>query len=418
MQQHEPRETHASPPLGNRRLVGQQNVRRSLEEAARSGRTGHAWLLSGPIGSGTTALALAFAEWLQGIDNLSDLRGEAGSKMSSWHAHPDIHLFLPITTDVAKSEASIASTLKERRALLAEDPYEVADLKRRPSLNSESQSNKRPFYPIDYMNKEIRKKGNLKPMIGPWVITIVTEVESFRVESANAFLKRLEEPPANHLFILTSHDPSSLLPTIRSRCQHVRLKGLTNREVEEALIRHDGKSPEEARILARAANGNYEEARTLDPTEIEQLQKQQVALLRACWTHDATALMQSVDQWNKSLNRDAQITLCQGLQRLLRDILIYRESPNRELLHYPEQESVIASMVDNLPDARFEEMLTQLDEAQTLLARNIQFKLIFTVLTIRFGYLLRGENPPIPETDPWRHLPAIRTSQSGLAQAE
>ncbi|MGM0506269.1 MAG: ATP-binding protein [Bacteroidota bacterium] len=404
--------TVAEPALGNRRLLGQHDVRHHLQEAASSGSVPHAWLFSGPPGSGTTAIALAFAEWLQGIDHLSNFEGAATSRKSSWFTHPDIHVFLPLTSAISESASSTAQTLKERREVLAEDPYNIADLRRRPSLTEEGKQNLRPFYAIKYMNEVIRRKSQHKPAEGPWAISILTDVDTLNKTSANAFLKLLEEPPPNHLFLLTTHNPGDLLPTILSRCQQIRLGSLTPDEVERGLVEHDGMDAGSARFLARASYGNYEEARTVDPDEVRTIQQEQIRFFRACWTQDAPLLHKMIGGWHTKKNREGHLLLCRSMQRLIRDILVQRETQSAELLAHPEQQETIARMTENLPDARFEEIFRQLDEAQTLLARNVQFKLLFTTLAIRFGYLLRGEDSPIPERKAWHHLPALVQSES------
>src|SRR5690625_5450325 len=70
--------------FGNRRLVGQQHVREQILRILKSGRISHTWLLSGPEGSGKTAFALAFAEALNGVSNLTDLKetGLSGAALS------------------------------------------------------------------------------------------------------------------------------------------------------------------------------------------------------------------------------------------------------------------------------------------------------------------------------------------------
>ncbi|MEX1211490.1 MAG: hypothetical protein WEA36_01460 [Balneolaceae bacterium] len=397
----------APPALGNRRLIGQHDVRLHLQEAARSGTVPHAWLFSGPQGSGTTAMALAFAEWLQGIDHLSDLGGKATSRKSSWHSHPDIHLFIPLTTTIVKSNSETLRVLTERRKILSEDPYTIVDLRQRPSLDGSDDKNLRPFYPLRYMNTVIRKKSHHKPAEGPWVITLLTDVDTFRKESANAFLKLLEEPPPNHLFFLTTHNPGHLLPTILSRCQQIRLGSLSNDDIEEGLVAHDGMDPESARFLARSSYGNYEEARSMDSGEVRGIQQEQIQFFRACWTQDAPRLFKMIGDWHTKRNREGQLLLCRSMQRLIRDILVQRETQSASLLAHPDQQQTLENMTANLPDARFEEIFHQLDEAQTLLAQNIQFKLLFTTLAIRFGYLLRGEDAPISNREMWQHLPAL-----------
>lgn len=71
----------------------------------------------------------------------------------------------------------------------------------------------------------------------------MTQVETMRKETANAFLKLLEEPSDRLMFILTTESIDSLLPTITSRCQHIPLGTLTQAEVEQGLIEVDNIDP-------------------------------------------------------------------------------------------------------------------------------------------------------------------------------
>jgi len=115
-------------------LIGQANAREQLQRIIQSGRASHAYLFTGPAGVGKTAFALAFAEVLNGIDNLTDLQEKAFSKKSSWFNHPDIHLFIPLPTTVTKSQQNIIEEMKNRLSLLAKDPYDIVDFKFRPVL--------------------------------------------------------------------------------------------------------------------------------------------------------------------------------------------------------------------------------------------------------------------------------------------
>lgn len=195
--------------FGDRRLVGQRQAREHLERIIHSGRISHSYLLSGPSGVGKTAFALAFAEILNGVDHLTDLGGQAFSKKSSWFTHPDIHVFLPIPTNVSVSE------LRSRLELLKEDPYEVVDFSLRPSItNDEHSKNRRAFYPIRYFREEIKPVCYLTPNEGHKTVVIMTNIEEMKAEAANAFLKLLEEPSEDLVFVITTQHMESLLPTI------------------------------------------------------------------------------------------------------------------------------------------------------------------------------------------------------------
>lgn len=388
--------------FGDRRLVGQYSARTQAERMLKSDRLSHAYLLTGPDGVGKTAFALALAEVVNGIDHITDLKGSATSKKSSWYNHPDIHLFMPLPSTVGTSE------LQSRLELLSKDPYEIVDFTLRPALtDAESSKNRRAFYSIEYYHKEIRPKTVYKPNEGRRTVVILTGIDTMRKESANAFLKLLEEPSDNILFILTASNTDQLLPTIISRCQHIRLNPLTEEEIRHGLIQYDGKSEKDATYLARLANGNYSLTRFFDVEVLQETQKEAIKFLRYSYTQDVPILLKMIKDWNSSLNTESQIALCNSLELLLRDILVFRTSGNSELIHNIDQIDVIEKFCSSMEEARIEDMIGHLHELTHLLYQNVQFKYIFTALSLRFAYLMRGKEPVISSEEKWRHLPAV-----------
>jgi len=388
--------------FGNRRIVGQEKAREQTEKILSSGRLGHAYLITGPSGSGKTAFALTLAEIVNGVDNLTDLRGTAISKKRSWYLHPDIHLFLPLPTSVGTNE------LKNRLQMLAEDPYEIVDFSLRPALNTEDSSkNRRAFYSIDYYRDEIRPVTVLKPNEGRRTIVILTGVDTMRKESANAFLKLLEEPSNNLMFILTADSTDGLLPTIVSRCQQIRLKPLSTDEITNALINFDDIKKPDAEFLARISDGNYSLTRFLDPEQLKNSRAELISFLRHSYTQDAPELLKQIGSWHSKLNLESQIALCNTLEMLLRDIMIYKETESADLLINADQVDVIQKFCSSLKEARIGEMIEHLQHLKVMLYQNVQFKLIFTSLSFRFTNLMRGLDPEIDNNNVWKHLPAF-----------
>ena len=388
--------------LGDRRIVGQNHALKQVEKIFMSDRLSHAYLITGPAGSGKTAFALAMAEAINGVDHLTDLKGTARSAKSSWYSHPDIHLFIPLPTSASVSE------LNERLKLLSKDPYEVVDFSLRPDLNNDASSkNKRAFYFIDYYREEIRPKAVLKPNEGRRTIMVITGIDTMRKEAANAFLKLLEEPSGDVMFILTADKTDQLLPTIMSRCQQIPLSPLSLDEIANGLVTFDDFSRDDAEFMARISGGNYSLCRYLDLKELQKTRGESLDFLRYAYTQDAAALVPLIEGWQSRLNLEAQITLSNTLEQLLRDIMVYRETGKRELIANIDQLEVIKKFCESLKDARLERMIEELQKLKELFYNNVQFKLIFTSLAFRFGNLMRGDEPMISNETPWKHLPAF-----------
>lgn len=402
--------------FGNRRLIGQHNAREQLQRIIQSSRTSHAYLFTGPSGVGKTAFALAFAEKLNGIDNLTDLKGASFSKKSSWFNHPDIHLFIPLPSTVASSQQKISEEMKNRLSLLSKDPYEIVNFKLRPVFNDDSSSkNKQAFYPIKYFHKEMRPKINLKPNEGRYTVVIITEIETMRKEAANAFLKILEEPPEKVIFLLTAAGTEQLLPTIISRCQHIRLSPLSEAEITEALIKFDGIDKNDAEYLARISGGNYAVTRFYDLDVLQQSRRQVIKFLRMAYIQDAKPMLSLIQEWQSKLNTENQIALCNTIEVMLRDLMVFRETKNGDLVTNIDQLDVIRKFCESLENARIQEMIEHLQNLKGLLYQNVQLKLILAVLAFRFSFLMRGMDPVISEYESWRHLPAL-TMEDALYQ--
>jgi len=387
--------------FGDRRIVGQQDARHNVEKILKSNRLSHAYLITGPNGVGKTAFALAMAEAINGIDNLTDLKGTAVTKKSSWFAHPDIHLFIPFPS---KGENEI----QPRIEMLAQDPYEIVDFAVRPALNSDKVSkNRRAFYPIDYYRSDIQPLMKYNPNEGRRTVVVITEIDTMRKEAANAFLKFLEEPSSRLVFILTAAKTDQLLPTIISRCQQIRLNPLSEEEIRDGLVQYDQKEEKDAEFLARMADGNYALSRFFDVETLKNTREEIIDFLRYSYTQDVPSLLPIINEWNRKLNTENQIAVCNSLEQFLRDILVYRERQDTDLITNVDQIEVIKKFTASMKDARIIDMIEHLQGLKQLLYQNVQLKYIFSVLSIRYSSLMRGLEPVINEDDSWKHLPAL-----------
>lgn len=388
--------------FGKNGIIGQEKVRSEISRILQSERISHAYLLAGPPGVGKKALALAFAEAVNGIQNLSELGPSRTSSKSSWFVHPDIHVFIPLPKIIAFEEQ------KSRLELLANDPYAIVDFGNRPALSGDSDGkNRNAFYSIDYFRDEIRPATTFRPNEGRRTVVILSNIEKMQAKAANAFLKTLEEPGQDLMFILTTDSFHALLPTIVSRCQILRCTGLTESQVHGALVTKDGLNDEDARYLARLSGGNYALTRFYDPINLRQTRKDIVQYLRVSYTQDPVDIIRLANTWQGSLNTEGQIGVLNLLETFLRDIQVYMHTGQTDMLTNIDQEDVIRKFTASLQQARIEDMIAEINACRPLLYQNVAARMVFTVLANRFTYLMRGLDKPIPDDQPWHHLPAI-----------
>ncbi len=115
------------------------------------------------------------------------------------------------------------------------------------------------FHPIEII-KWLKSEMSYAPVIGRNKIIIIIDADRMRIETANALLKTLEEPQIDTLFILTTEKISTILPTIRSRCQIVTFSYLAPELITQYLIRNKNIDPTQAQIAAQIAEGSLRKA--------------------------------------------------------------------------------------------------------------------------------------------------------------
>lgn len=174
-------------------MIGHQEAEKAFLEGWQGGRLHHGWLLAGPQGMGKRGFAERAARFL-------------------------------VTHGVGGERAAVA--LDDRgddtaaRLVDADNHPEIIRLTRQPRDKGKELARN---ITIDQVRQMIRRL-HLSLSLGDWRVIIVDAVDDLESDSANALLKTLEEPPARTLFLLVSHSPGRLLPTIRSRCRILRFQ--------------------------------------------------------------------------------------------------------------------------------------------------------------------------------------------------
>jgi DNA polymerase-3 subunit delta' len=206
-------------------LVGQEHIIEILQAAAAASREGaqtqemtHAWLFTGPPGSGRSSAAVAFAQSLicpsNGCGTCSDCNA---AKTSS---HPD--------TEIIRTEG-LSIKVEEIRELLTRVAW--------------------------------------APSMGGWRVVVMEDADRLTESAANALLKAIEEPGARTVWLLCAPTLHDVLPTIRSRCRHLQLRTPSIDAVTQVLIKRDNISPTMADFAARASQGHIGRAKYLATNE-------------------------------------------------------------------------------------------------------------------------------------------------------
>jgi DNA polymerase-3 subunit delta' len=240
-------------------LVGQEAVvaqlRAATAGAARlragepehGGGMTHAWLFTGPPGSGRSIAAKAFAAALQCETGDGCGHCQACAQVLTG-AHPDVALIVPEGLSIGVKDA--------RRIIL---------------------------------------RSAHAPTRGRWQVTLIEDADRLTDDASNALLKALEEPPPHSVLLLSAPSAEDLLPTIRSRCRLARLRTPPAEAVARVLVERDGVDPAMAAFAARAAQGHIGRAKRLATDEEARRERKDVLSLPRSLQGVGSALSAAAD---------------------------------------------------------------------------------------------------------------------------
>ena len=239
-------------------LLGQPEAIEQLTRVVANKESGvhHAWLFTGPHGSGRSNLAISFAAALQCE---SDGCGECQScRLVMASAHPDVTLF---STD------RVQISIDEVRELVA--------------------------------------KASLSSSLGKFRVLIIEDADRMTERTSNVLLKELEEPSENTIWILCAPSVSDLLPTIRSRTRNLNLRLPSTDEVAQLLHQRDGISLETAKVAARQTQNHVGMAKRL-ATSTDARNRRSDTISLALGIQNLSSAMMAADRFLQLAKKDAE----------------------------------------------------------------------------------------------------------------
>lgn len=222
-------------PRQTARVFGHESAEATFLEAFNADRLHHAWLISGPKGVGKATLAWRLARFLLATPD------SAGGLLT-----PPKPQRLDIPADSPVAHRLLA--LSEPRLFLLRRPYDDKTERLRGEITVDE-------------TRALRNFLGLSAADGGRRVVIIDSADDMNRSAANGILKVLEEPPAKVTFLIVSHQPADLLPTIRSRCRDLRLAPVSPADLSDALTQAGAAiDPDDREGLAQLAGGSVGEA--------------------------------------------------------------------------------------------------------------------------------------------------------------
>jgi len=341
-------------------VVGQQHVVRTLQNALQTGRVAHGYLFTGTRGTAKTTVARLLAKALNCESS-------------------DTYVTEPCDTCEACQRITAGNCI-DVVELDAASHRGVADI------------------------EEVRKAVGYGPMQQRYKVYIIDEAHQLSSDAKDAFLKTLEEPPANVVFILATTEPQSIPITIRSRCQQFDFRRGTIADISGRLryvLASEGREMSDAAVLAvaRAAEGSYRDSLSLleqvlgftdgsiEASDVEAVlglleADHLYALTRSMATGDMSGAIQLADQILDE-GKDAR-SILRSVASHLRDLLVYQLSGASVFSDRTEEErNKLAQVAGGIGKQVLLNALDTVHKAQADLRWNQQHRLVIELAFAR-----------------------------------
>ncbi len=286
-------------------VVGQEYVVRSIKNAVKTGKIGHAYLFCGPRGTGKTTMARLLAK----------------------------------SVNCTNPEQAPCGVCENCRAAINGTHPDIVE------INAANETHVEDI-------RDLIERSRLAPMMGRHKIYIVDEVHQLSSAASSALLKTLEEPPENVIFILATTDPQKLLPTIISRCQRfdfskVKKNQITNHLLSIAEKEGIGMEPAAAEMIAVLADGGMRDALSMmdqcasytgDQITLEAIDqiyglattREKIDLIKNIMTSNLEAMLAQISTYEER-GIDLQ-RFTDGMIDILKDTVIWQNTHKSELM--------------------------------------------------------------------------------------
>jgi DNA polymerase-3 subunit delta' len=357
-----------------------------------SGRLPHALLFHGNDGTGKEAHAIELAALINCESPFeSGACGECPSckKIKSFQ-HGNIKLILPYprgkisASDDPSIRGLTEKNIEQLREMMVEkgkNPYARLEIENARTILINS-------------IREVKKDLYMSSIDKGWTVILIFDAEKLCIPqptSANALLKVLEEPPEKTIFILVTSEVSTMLDTIRSRCQQVYFPPLASSFIEEKLIQHNV-SEDKAKVISNIANGDIRLALNLSEN-IDELFSDLKLIIKACYSP-------SPHTWQAVVNRTSLLkrTSISELSYFFRTSILYMRDLHLATHETSDDHFIFTNLTEHFrkividyPYANWNECINILENTFENIQRNGYLPLMITAMLIELKQLIMGE---------------------------
>lgn len=319
-------------------VAGHNELKQRLILSVQEERIPHAQLFHGPEGTGSLALALAYATYLSCTDRLTgDSCGQCPScQKYDKLVHPDLHFVFPVFTTKSVSSNPVSDDfIGEWRAALLDNPYITLQqwYAKLGLENKQGIINK-------WESEAILRKLNLKAFESNHKVMIIWMPEKMNTPASNKLLKIIEEPPPLTVFLMVAESTGNILPTVLSRTQLIRVPRLSDQDLLMALKKTYSLDDEQLGNAVHLADGSYPNAvNNLNRSEESEYQLELfIRIMRLAYSRKFQEIFEWVEEVS-GLGRERQKLFLANAMRLVREnFLLNMDEKDLVRLSPPEKE--------------------------------------------------------------------------------
>ncbi|WKK58632.1 hypothetical protein [Sphingobacterium sp. BN32] len=366
-----------------KRIIGHQALKQQLVSTVKENRVSHAQLFLGPEGSGSLALAVAYAQYINCEDKQNDDScGKCASCIKYEKLiHPDLHFSYPFFAK--KADETATTYMEEWRTAFLANPY-LSLTHWRSQLEAE---NKQANINIAEAH-DIIKKLSLKSFEAEYKVLIMWLPEYLDTQG-NALLKLIEEPPAKTLFLLVAENQDKILNTIISRTQLVKVNKLSHDELTSYLIEEKQINSDRANEIAFIADGNIQEA-------IDQLAEEAnahfdllIRWFRFIVTDSGLNIIQLCEEELSKLGRENQKIFLIYSINVLRQIVLMQNGASDMLFLKGQELDFVKKFAEITSLEQLTEAIDLLEKTHYSVERNANPKILFLDLSLQLVLLFK-----------------------------